>query len=72
VITDKAVFGFDPESKRMRLEAIHPNTTLEDVLSNMSFKPIVSGNLMVTEPPTSEQLRLIREEIDPERQYAGG
>jgi len=25
----------------MRLEAIHPNTTLEDVLSNMSFQPVV-------------------------------
>jgi glutaconate CoA-transferase subunit B len=71
VITDKAVLGFDPETKRMRLEAIHPNTTLEDVLSNMAFKPIVPSNLLVTEPPTAEQLRLIREEIDPDRLYAG-
>ncbi len=71
VITDKAVFGFDPDSKRMRLEAIHPNTTLEDVLSNMAFQPIVPDNLPTTEPPTAEQLRLIREEIDPDRMYAG-
>jgi glutaconate CoA-transferase subunit B len=71
VITDKAVFGFDPESKRMRLEAIHPNTTLEDVLSNMSFQPVVPRDLPVTEPPTAEQLRLIREEIDPDKMYAG-
>src|SRR5512139_1011716 len=27
VITDKAVLGFDPQSKRMCLESIHPNTT---------------------------------------------
>jgi glutaconate CoA-transferase subunit B len=71
VITNKAVFGFDPESKRMRLEAIHSNTTLEDVLSNMAFQPIVPDNLPVTEPPTVEQLRMIREEIDPDRMYAG-
>lgn len=71
VITDKAVFGFDQETKRMRLEAIHPNTTLEEVLSNMAFQPIVPSNLPVTEPPTAEQLRLIREEIDPDRLYAG-
>lgn len=71
VITDKAVFGFDPVSKRMRLEAIHPTCTLEDVLSNMSFKPLIADNLVVTKPPTAEQLRLIREEIDPERLYAG-
>ena len=70
VITDKAIFGFDPQSKRMRLESIHPNITLEDVLSNMSFKPIVPVDLPVTEPPTKEQIRLIREEIDPEKSYA--
>jgi glutaconate CoA-transferase, subunit B len=71
VITDKAIFDFDPESKRMRLKSIHPNTTLEDVLSNMSFKPIIPDDLPITEPPTAEQVRLIREEIDPQKAYAG-
>ena len=71
VITDKAIFGFDPESKKMRLESIHPNTTLEEVLSNMSFEPIVPDDVPVTVPPTAEEVRLIREEIDPEKAYAG-
>jgi glutaconate CoA-transferase subunit B len=71
VITDKAVFGFDPESKRMRLESIHPGTTLEEVLANMNFQPILPDDLPITEPPTAEQIRLIREEIDPEGMYAG-
>src|SRR5512139_3242726 len=71
VITDKAVLGFDTDSKRMRLESIHPNTTLEDVLANMGFKPIVPDKVPFTEPPTPEQVRLIREEIDPEKAYAG-
>jgi len=71
VITDKAIFGFDPQSKKMRLESIHPNTTLEDVLSNMGFEPIVPDEVPVTAPPTAEEIRLIREEIDPEKAYAG-
>jgi len=71
VITDKAIFGFDPQSKKMRLESIHPNTSLEDVLSNMSFEPIVPDEVPVTVPPTAEEVRLIREEIDPEKAYAG-
>ncbi len=71
VITDKAIFGFDPQSKKMRLESIHPNTTLEDVLSNMSFQPIIPDDVPVTVPPTAEEVRLIREEIDPEKAYAG-
>jgi len=71
VITDKAIFGFDPESKRMMLLSIHPGTTLEDVLANMGFTPIVPDSVPFTKPPTAEQVRLIREEIDPNGMYAG-
>ena len=71
VITDKAIFDFDPESKRMRLVSIHPGTTREEVLANMNFQPIVPDDLPSTEPPTAEQIRLIREEIDPDGMYAG-
>ncbi len=71
VITDKAIFDFEPESKEMRLLSIHPGNTLDDVLSNMGFAPLVPANVPFTEPPTSEQLRLIREVIDPGRMYMG-
>lgn len=71
VITDKAIFDFDPESKRMRLISIHPHIALDEVLAAMSFQPIVPDELPRTEPPTVEQIRLIREEIDPEGMYAG-
>jgi glutaconate CoA-transferase subunit B len=69
VITDKAIFGFDPETKRMTLISIHPGNKLDDVLAAMGFCPVISRQTAVTEPPTPEQLRLIREEIDPERMY---
>lgn len=71
VITDKAIFDFDPKSKRMRLVSIHPGTTHEEVLANMNFQPVLPDHLPITEPPTAEQIRLIREEIDPEGMYAG-
>ena len=71
VITDKAIFGFDPETKSMTLTSIHPGTRLDDVLANMGFRPLIPKQIQYTEPPTSEQLRLIREEIDPERMYMG-
>jgi glutaconate CoA-transferase subunit B len=69
VITDKAIFGFDPETKRMTLISIHPGNKIDDVLAAMSFRPLIPQQTAVTEPPTPEQLRLIREEIDPERMY---
>ncbi len=71
VITDKAIFGFDPECKRMRIESIHPGASLEDVLANLSFQPVVPADVPVTAPPTAEQVWLIRHEIDPEGMYSG-
>jgi len=71
VITDKAIFGFHPETKQMMLLSIHPGNTLEDVLETMGFAPVVPEHLPFTEPPAEEQIHLIREVIDPQRMYMG-
>lgn len=71
VITDKAIFGFHPETKQMMILSIHPGNTLDDVVGNMGFKPVVPDQVPFTEPPTKDQLRLIREVIDPGRMYMG-
>jgi glutaconate CoA-transferase, subunit B len=71
VITDKAIYGFHPETKRMTLISIHPGNTPEDVFSTLGFRPVVPPEIPFTEPPTSEQLRLIRDVIDPDRMYMG-
>ena len=71
VITDKAIFGFHPETKRMMLVSIHPGNTVEDVLGTMGFAPVVPAKVPTTEPPSREQVRLIREVIDPRRMYMG-
>ena len=71
VITDKALFGFHPETKQMMLLSIHPGNTLDDVLGTMGFAPVVPEQVPYTEPPTKEQVRLIREVIDPQRMYMG-
>jgi glutaconate CoA-transferase subunit B len=71
VITDKAIFSFHPETKQMMLASIHPGNTLDDVLGSMGFRPLVPAQVPFTEPPTAEQIRLIREVIDPQRMYMG-
>jgi glutaconate CoA-transferase, subunit B len=71
VITDKAIFRFHPETKQMMLASIHPGITLEEVLGTMGFTPIVPEHVPYTEPPTPEQVRLIREVIDPRHMYMG-
>jgi glutaconate CoA-transferase subunit B len=71
VITDKAIFGFHPETKQMTLVSIHPGNSLEDVLATMGFSPILPSQIPTTDPPEKEQLRLIREVIDPMKMYMG-
>jgi glutaconate CoA-transferase subunit B len=66
ILTDKCVFDFDSETKLVRLKAIHPGVTLEDVLANTGYThDWVPDNVSETPPPTDEELRLIREVIDP-------
>jgi glutaconate CoA-transferase, subunit B len=65
VITDKAVLGFREGTREMELLSVHPGVTLDDVLAAMSFRPHVGPDIPATEVPTTEQVRLIREAIDP-------
>ena len=55
----------------MMLISIHPGNTLSDVTSTLGFRPEIPDQIPFTEPPAQEQLRLIREVIDPERMYMG-
>lgn len=71
VVTSKALFGFDEESHKMKLLEVLPGATAEEVLANMQFRPLVAPNLAQAEPPTEAELRLLREEIDPDRVVIG-
>lgn len=65
IITDKCIFNFANEQKQMQLESLHPGVTLEEVLDEMSFRPLIPEKLAQTEPPTREQVEAIRTVIDP-------
>jgi glutaconate CoA-transferase subunit B len=65
VITDLAIFGFDAESREMVLRSLHPGVELEQVRSKVGWPLAVAPELAHTEPPTGEELRIIRQELDP-------
>jgi len=48
---------------------LHPGVTLDDVRANMGWEPRVADDLGETAPPTAEELRLIREDLDPGGAY---
>ncbi|MCK4722432.1 MAG: glutaconate CoA-transferase, partial [Dehalococcoidia bacterium] len=66
ILTDKAIFDFDPETKLARLRSIHPGVNLDDVIVNTGFThDYVPQHVSETPPPTDEELKLLREVIDP-------
>ena len=65
VVTDLGTYGFDPDSGEMTLLTLHPGVGLEDVRASMGWEPRVSDNLGETPPPTRDEVRLIRDELDP-------
>jgi glutaconate CoA-transferase subunit B len=71
VVTSMALFGFDEKSKYMKLLAVAPGYSKKDVLENMEFEPLINERIEEIEPPTEEELRLLREEIDPDRAIIG-
>ncbi|MCL4559456.1 MAG: glutaconate CoA-transferase [Chloroflexi bacterium] len=65
VITDLAVLDFDEKTHRMRIESLHPGITVEDVQSRTGFELVVPRRVEETAPPTEEELRILREAVDP-------
>jgi glutaconate CoA-transferase subunit B len=70
VVTDLGIYHFD-ENGEMRLDLLHPGADLDEVRSTMGWEPKVSPDLATTPAPTAEELRLIREELDPGGAYTG-
>lgn len=69
VVTDLAILGFDDETKLMKLISTHPGVTVDQVKENTGFELVIPKEVYETEPPAEEELRLLREEIDPNGIY---
>ena len=67
VITDLAVMGYHEQTRRMQVLSLHPGVTMEQVRGNTGFELGAAEPLLTTSPPTDEELRILREEVDPRR-----
>jgi acyl CoA:acetate/3-ketoacid CoA transferase beta subunit len=65
VVTNLGVFDFDTPNRTMRLRSIHPGVTEADVVKSTGFLLKIPASLDETRAPTDEELRLIREVLDP-------
>jgi glutaconate CoA-transferase subunit B len=67
IITNKGVLRFDSETREAFLATYHPGSTVEEICSLTPWGLKVAHDVHETEPPTAEELRVMREILDPLR-----
>ena len=65
IITQFGIYGFDEETKRLKLISLHPGVSIADVNENSSFEIIIPDKVEISPEPTEQYLKILREEIDP-------
>ena len=71
VITDLAVMGYHEQTKRMEVLTLHPGVTMERVGQSTGFAIDAVAAVGQTPAPTAEELRILRDEVDPHRYILG-
>jgi len=69
VVTNLAVLGYHPESKRMLLLQTQPGISTAQVLDNTGFELLVAAEVTENPPPTEAELCVLRDEVDKNRYY---
>lgn len=64
IFTDLADWRFDA-AKRLQLESVHPGVDADWLRASVGFEMMIPSDLPQTAPPSADELRLIREVIDP-------
>ncbi|MGA2935872.1 MAG: hypothetical protein ABSF52_02070 [Syntrophobacteraceae bacterium] len=63
--------GYDPDSKRMCVESLHPGIASEQVIANTSFEMLFVDLLPETPQRTDYELEILREVVDPSGMVIG-
>ena len=69
VITDKAILDFANPEREMQLSALFPSVAAKDVQEEVGWPLRLAQTIEDIIAPTAEELRLIREEVDPHAMY---
>ena len=69
VVSCLATLGYDDATKRMKLLALHPGVTVQQVVDNTGFELIIPSTVEQNAPPTEQELSVLRSEVDPDHLY---
>jgi acyl CoA:acetate/3-ketoacid CoA transferase beta subunit len=65
VVTNLAVLDFPTPEHAMRIASVHPGVSVEQVQAETGFPLVIPEDVPVTREPTDEELKLLREVLDP-------
>jgi glutaconate CoA-transferase, subunit B len=71
VVTNLGILEPDANGELV-LTALHPGATVAEALANTGWPLKTSSQLTLTEPPQAEELRILRDELDPQGIYLKG
>ena len=63
LVTGKALFSWQRDRRRFRLESFHPGSSAQDVRANTGFDYDASSSLAVTREPAEEELENLRNKV---------
>jgi len=64
-LTPLCILDFTEDEKQMRLRSVHPGVSVGEVQANTGFSLVIPEHVPTTEIPTTEELRVLRERVDP-------
>ena len=71
-ITDLCVMEINPDTGRLELIKVMPGVTVDEVNENTGFEPRPRKKMEEVELPAEEELRILRDEVDPDHVYLQG
>lgn len=66
VVSNLGVFDFATPDRSMRMASLHPGVSVDEVVAATGFPLAVPDSVPETRAPSDEELRLVRDVIDPE------
>ena len=65
VVSNLGVFDFETAGRQMRVVSVHPGVTIDDIVKSTTFQLEIPQDVPETRAPSADELRMIREVIDP-------
>ena len=66
VVTNLGVLDFGGPDHAMRLVSCHPGSSVDEIVESTGFELAIADDVAETRLPTAEELKLIREVLDPD------